>query len=59
MYIGRIVSIAKTLDGRLCGMYRVSSRSFPNRTAVVSEDKVSIVPKPGFEKYPFMTLMVN
>ena len=49
MYIGRIVSIAKTQDGRLCGMYRVSSRSFPNRTAVVSEDKVSIVPKPGFE----------
>ena len=49
MYIGRIVSVAKTQDGRLCAMYRVSSRSFPNRTAVLSPEKVSIVPKPGFE----------
>ena len=49
MYIGRIVSIAKTQDGRLCGAYRVSSRSFPNRTAVVEQTKVSIVPKAGHE----------
>mgnify|MGYP003572662490 CR=1 FL=1 len=49
MYIGRIVSIAQTKDNRLCAMYRVSSRSFPNRTAVVGEDKVSIVPKKGHE----------
>lgn len=49
MYIGRIVCVAKTTDGRLCAAYRVSSRSFPNRTAVRSEGKVSIVPKPGHE----------
>lgn len=49
MYIGRIVSVAMTSDGRLCGMYRVSSRSFPNRTAVLKDDKVSIIPKAGFE----------
>ena len=49
MYIGRIVSVALTEDGRLCGAYRVSSRSFPNRTAVLKQDKVSIIPKPGFE----------
>ena len=49
MYIGRIVSVAQTEDGRLCALYRVSSRSFPNRTAVAGEDKVSIVPKPGYE----------
>lgn len=49
MYIGRIVSVAQTGDGRLCAMYRVSSRSFPNRTAVVSKNKVSIVPLPGHE----------
>jgi len=49
MYIGRIVSVAVTKDGRLCAAYRVSSRSFPNRTAVVKQDKVSIIPKPGFE----------
>lgn len=53
MYVGRIVSVARTLDGRLCAVYRVSSRSFPNRTAVVGEDKVSIVPKPGFESDVF------
>ena len=49
MYIGRIVSVALTKDGRLCAAYRVSSRSFPNRTAIVKQDKVSIIPKPGFE----------
>lgn len=49
MYIGRIVCVGRTADGRLCAAYRVSSRSFPNRTAFVIEDKVSIVPKPGYE----------
>jgi len=49
MYIGRIVSVAQTDDGRLCAMYRVSSRSFPNRQAIVNKDKVTIVPKPGYE----------
>ncbi|NIA14542.1 MAG: IMP cyclohydrolase [Nitrospiraceae bacterium] len=49
MYIGRIVSVALTTDGKLCGSYRVSSRSFPNRTAQLKEDKVSIIPKPGYE----------
>lgn len=49
MYIGRIVCVARAADGRLCAAYRVSSRSFPNRTAVIIEDKVSIVPKAGFE----------
>ena len=49
MYVGRIVSVAQTPDGRLCAMYRVSSRSFPNRTAVIGAGKVSIVPKPGHE----------
>ncbi len=49
MYIGRIVSVAQTEDGRLCAMYRVSSRSFPNRQAVMNANKVSIVPLPGYE----------
>jgi IMP cyclohydrolase len=49
MYVGRIVSVARTADGRLCGMYRVSSRSFPNRCGVVQDDRASIVPKPGHE----------
>lgn len=49
MYIGRIVMVAQAPDGALCGVYRVSSRSFPNRTAVAGDGKVSIVPKPGHE----------
>lgn len=49
LYIGRIVAVAKTPAGALTALYRVSSRSFPNRTAVVSEDRVSIVPKAGHE----------
>lgn len=49
MYIGRIVSVAQTLDGKLAALYRVSSRSFPNRTAVVFPGRVSILPKPGHE----------
>ena len=49
MYIGRIVSVAQARDGRLCASYRVSSRSFPNRTAVMKENVVSIVPKAGHE----------
>jgi IMP cyclohydrolase len=53
MYIGRIVAVARTTEGSLCGAYRVSSRSFPNRTAVVGEGKVSVVPKPGHESDVF------
>ena len=49
MYIGRIVCVAKTPDNRIVASYRVSSRSFPNRKAVISGDKVSIVPKEGHE----------
>ena len=49
MYIGRIVCVSMTADRRLCASYRVSSRSFPNRTAVLGEGKVSIIPKEGHE----------
>lgn len=49
MYIGRIVSVVQTPEGKLGAVYRVSSRSFPNRTAVPAETKVSIVPKAGHE----------
>jgi len=58
MYIGRIVSVARTLDDRLCAAYRVSSRSFPNRTAVAGEGKVSIVPKPGHEMDVYKNLYI-
>ncbi len=49
MYVGRIVSVYLTKENKLGAMYRVSSRSFPNREAKVNETTVSIVPKPGHE----------
>lgn len=48
-YLGRIVAAGLTPDGRACAMYRVSSRSFPNREAVVRDGCVAIVPRAGFE----------
>ncbi len=49
MYVGRIVAVGRTLAGRAAGLYRVSSRSFPNREAKILPKGVAIVPKPGFE----------
>ncbi len=49
MYVGRIVAIAMTKAGALAALYRVSSRSFPNREARVLDKAVAIVPKAGFE----------
>ena len=49
MYVGRIVAVGRTTEGNNAAMYRVSSRSFPNREARVCGDKVAIMPRPGFE----------
>lgn len=51
VYLGRIVAAAITQDGRATALYRISSRSFPNRRAVLSADgkSVAILPKPGSE----------
>ncbi len=49
MYIGRIVAFGRTADGKNAAMYRVSSRSFPNRRAVISGDRIAVVPRPGAE----------
>ena len=49
MYVGRIVAIGKTKSGKVTALYRVSSRSFPNREAKVLENTVAILPKQGFE----------
>ncbi len=49
MYLGRIVAVGLTKDGRATAMYRVSSRSFPNREAVINNEVISILPRPGFE----------
>lgn len=50
MYVGRIVSIGMTPEGKTAAMYRVSSRSFPNREARLINGVVSIMPRAGFEE---------
>lgn len=47
MYVGRIVGVGRSPDGRLAAAYRVSSRSFPNRDAERSGQSVRIVPRVG------------
>jgi IMP cyclohydrolase len=49
MYVGRIVAIGRNLAGQGAALYRVSSRSFPNRQAVLLDQAIAIVPKPGYE----------
>ena len=49
MYIGRIVAVGMTKAGKTSAMYRVSSRSFPNRMAVENDGKIAVVPRPGAE----------
>jgi len=45
MYVGRIVGVGRTPEGRLTASYRISSRSFPNRAAKQSGRSVQIVPE--------------
>ena len=49
MYLGRIVAIGMTPQGKAAAMHRVSSRSFPNREAVLVNNQISILPRAGFE----------
>jgi IMP cyclohydrolase len=49
VYVGRIVAVGKTSAGANAVMYRVSSRSFPNRTAIERAGKLVIIPRPGHE----------
>ncbi len=49
MYLGRIVTAGLTKDGKAFAAYRVSSRSFPNRTANLKDNQISIIPRPGCE----------
>lgn len=49
MYVGRIVGVGRTQGGANTALYRVSSRSFPNRQAVDLGGKLAIVPREGHE----------
>lgn len=50
MYVGRIVAVGRTRNGRNAALYRVSSRSFPNRMAVDNGGVIAVVPRPGYEE---------
>jgi IMP cyclohydrolase len=49
VYVGRIVAVGRNKRGQLAAMYRVSSRSFPNRMPTQIGQAIAVVPKPGFE----------
>jgi len=49
MYVGRIVAVGRTRAGANAGLYRVSSRSFPNRRAVEVNGRLAIMPREGHE----------
>lgn len=49
MYLGRIVAAGLTADGNPVAAYRVSSRSFPNRSANLANGMISIIPRKGHE----------
>jgi IMP cyclohydrolase len=49
MYVGRIVAVGRTREGRNAALYRVSSRSFPNRSVVERAGALVVVPRPGHE----------
>jgi IMP cyclohydrolase len=59
MYVGRIVAIGMNKTGSVAAMYRVSSRSFPNRETRTNGSKIAVMPRPGFEcdlsKNPYIT----
>jgi len=50
MYVGRIVAVGRTPKGRNAVLYRVSSRSFPNRRTVETARGLAVVPIEGHEK---------
>jgi len=54
IYTGRTVAVGISSQGKACAIYRVSSRSFPNRIAQAKEDRVSIIPASGHEKDIFI-----
>jgi len=44
MYSGRILAVCRNKNGKLFGIYRVSSRSYPNRKIITSETHGIVIP---------------
>jgi len=53
-YVGRTVAVGLSASGKAAVLYRVSSRSFLNRTAKAQANRISIVPTEGFEHEIFV-----
>jgi IMP cyclohydrolase len=49
MYVGRIVAVGQARSNKLVAMYRLSSRSYPNREFRQNGQTVAVAAKPGFE----------
>ena len=49
MYVGRIVAAGRSARGANAVLYRVSSRSFPNRRVVDLGGRLAVVPREGHE----------
>ena len=49
MYVGRIVAVGRNRAGANAVLYRVSSRSFPNRRVVERDRALAVVPREGSE----------
>jgi len=52
LYLGRILAVGRNSNGSFVA-YRVSSRSFPNRTTSIHEERVAVVPVEGHERDVF------
>jgi IMP cyclohydrolase len=52
MYVGRIVGVGQANDGQNVGVYRVSSRSYPNRSAIIDSagESAEVASREGAEK---------
>ena len=59
MYVGRIVAVGKSKSGSNAALYRVSSRSFPNRRAVDLGGTVAVLPseeaEEGVRRNPYIS----
>ncbi len=56
MYVGRFIAVGKTEDGTPFALYGVCSRSFPDRTVEVKEDRAHVVPTdPETALNPYVT----
>ncbi len=49
MYVGRIVTVGRNLDGKFVVAYRVSSRSYTNRKVVLNDKTALIAPSQNTE----------